>query len=461
MTQLHAPELLSGRLMGHLGDFRHDPLGLMMRAQQQRGDLVAVRIGPTTAHFAFDAEAIKTVLVDRHQNFSKQTRGYHALRRLVGDGLVTSEGSFWRRQRRISQPAFHKQRLERLAHVMQRAASDLVRDWEAASNQTVDVATEMMRVTLRIAGETLFSYDLSDHRQARSVGGAVTDMLAYFDTMFESPLPFAHLLPLPSVLRGRRAVQQLDEVVYRIIEERRAADGDNLDLLDMFMRVRDDETGEMMSDKQLRDEVLTQLTAGHETTANALTWTLFLLSTHPDVARKVATEVDTVLAGDVPSPQELSRLEYLNRVVSESMRLYPPVWGLARSAEQDEVLGGYHIPKGAYVVISPYVTHRLRAYWDNPEGFDPDRFSPERVAARKEAGWPKHAYIPFSTGPRKCIGDHFAKMELLIILATLLRRFSPSLVSGHRVELDPSVTLRPKHGMPMILRPRTLGRLAA
>jgi len=286
-------------------------------------------------------------------------------------------------------------------------------------------------------------------------------MLGYFDTLFENPLPFMHLLPVPSVVRGRRAMLQLDNVVHRIIEERRADDGDKLDLLDMFMKVRDEETGERMNDKQLRDEVLTMLTAGHETTANALTWTLYLLSVHPDVGRKVAAELDAVLAGNAPSTQDLPRLAYLDRVLSESMRLYPPVWGVARSAERDEVLGGFQIPKGSYVVFSPYVTHRHRGYWDNPEGFDPDRFSPKRVAARKEAGWPKHAYIPFSTGPRKCIGDHFARMEALIILATVLQQFSPALASGHRVELEPSVTLRPKNGMPMVLQARTLRRLAA
>jgi len=451
-----APELPSGKIFGHLADFRSDPLALMLHAQRTTGDLVRVRIGPSMGHLVSDPAHIKTILVDRHQHWSKQTRGYAALRKLLGNGLVTSEGSFWRRQRRIAQPAFHKRRLARLAQRMQDAAADLAAAWAqpAARGEVVDMAEAMMQVTLRIAGETLFSYDLSSN-EAHEVGDAVTDLLAYFDHMFENPLPFAHLLPVESVRRGRRATELLDDVVYRIIEERRsehaAGAAPKDDLLDMFMLVQDEDSGERMSDVQLRDEVVTMLTAGHETTANALSWTLLLLSRHPEVARRVQRELDTVLGGRLPSGGDVHQLRYLDQVLSESMRLYPPVWAIARAAEGDQTLGGYRIPAGSYAVMSPYVVHRHAAYWRNPEGFDPDRFSPDEVAARKARGVPRHAYLPFAAGPRKCIGDHFARMEALIILATLLSRYQPELESGYRVELEPSVTLRPRGGLPMRL----------
>jgi cytochrome P450 len=261
-------------------------------------------------------------------------------------------------------------------------------------------------------------------------------------------------LPLPANLRGRRAVSTLDRVVYGIIAERRAAGTGPLDLLDMFMNAYDEETGETMSDVQLRDEVLTMLTAGHETTANGLAWTFYLLSKHPDVLRRVQRELDEVLDGDAPSVMKLRELSYTEQVIQEAMRLYPPVWAVARRAEHDDVLSGHLVKRGTYVVMSPYVIQRHPQFWDNPEGFDPDRFSPERLEQARAEGRPKHAYLPFSTGPRKCIGDHFAKMESLIILATLLRKFTPELVPGQRIEMETSVTLRPKHGILMTLSAR-------
>jgi cytochrome P450 len=444
-----APMLPGAGVLGHLQLFRHDPLELMMAAMRT-DDLVRVRIGPQVVHFAFDPGDIKHVLVERHAHYSKQTRGYQALRRFLGQGLVTSEGDFWRRQRRIAQPAFHHRRLARLASSMRAASEDLAADWSraAAAGETVDVAASMMQVTLRIAGESLFSVDLSS--DSARIGSAVSDMLAGFDVVFRSPLPFIEHLPTPTMRRARRAMDLLENTVGGIIAQRRGGQADD-DLLQMLMEARDEETGESMSDRQLRDEVLTMLTAGHETTANALTFTLYLLSKHPDVARRVRTELDEVLGDRPVDVTDLRALVYTEQVLQEAMRLYPPVWAIARRAEQSDRLSGYAVERGAWVVMSPYATHRHPRYWDNPEGFDPERFSERARAAGRAAGRSRYAYFPFAAGPRKCIGDHFARMEALIVLATVLRTAQPALLAGHQLELEPSVTLRPRGGLPMQL----------
>ena len=450
-----APLLQADSIFGHLPSFRRDPLELMLRAREECGDVARLRVGPVEAHIVFSPEDVRRVLVTNQSNYNKQTRGYNALRKLLGNGLVTSEGSFWRRQRRIAQPAFHHARLANLASVMQRASLDLAERWEgvAAAGGELDVAHEMMEVTLRIAGETLFSVDLSD--DSAELGSAVTDTLRYFRVLLLSFTPLGPLLPTAQNRRGRRGIKLLDEAVYRIIAERREQSTPQLDLLGMLMDVTDEDSGEKMSDLQLRDEVITMLTAGHETTANALAWTLYLLSKHPLVLRRVQAELDEVLGDDeVPSVQQLRQLSYTGQTLSESMRLLPPVWMVARHSIEDDVLGGYHVPAGSYVLMSPYCTHRHPDHWDNPEGFDPDRFSPEGEQQRRAKGHSKHAYFPFAAGPRKCIGDHFAKMESVILLATLLKRFEPQLLSHQQVTPEPSVTLRPKHGVRMTLRRR-------
>ncbi len=448
-TPMSPPVLRGGHgLFGHLLAFRDDPLALASRARREVGDVVRVPFGLERPVFAFAPDDVKHVLVDNQANYDKQTRGYELLRGSLGSGLVTSEGDFWRRQRRIAQPAFQKARVARLAAVMQSSARELAEAWRApaAGGRPIDVAGEMMRLTLKIAGLTLFGLDLSDESEA--VGSAVSDMLASFQSLISSPLPFADVWPTPANRRGKRALKTLDRVVYGIIAERRRASEPSSDLLGMFMDARDDE-GAGMTDQQLRDEVVTMLTAGHETTANALAWTFYLLSKHPEVARRVEAELDQVLAGREPAPQDLPALAYTDRVLSESMRLYPPVWLLARRAIADDVLGGHRVAAGSYVVLTPWVTHRHPDHWDNPEGFDPDRFAPERAAERA-----KHAYFPFASGPRKCIGDHFARMEAMLVLATLLQRYRVELVAGATVTPEPSVTLRPKGGLPMTLRAR-------
>jgi cytochrome P450 len=450
--QTEAGRLPAPGLLGQLPAMRDDPLGLFMDALAL-GPVVKTRFAWLDAALLFDPDLVQTVLVDRVAIYRKQTRGYQKLRLLLGEGLVTSEGSFWLRQRRIAAPAFHKERIATFGEVMVDCAEDVVRDIAPSpEGAVVDLHDHMMRATLRIAGLTLLSRDLAG--EARVVGRAVSTAIERFNDLITSPLPWPEYWPSAKNWHFHRALRQLDRVVREIIADRRRTGEDPGDLLSMWMQTRDVETGEAMDDTQLRDEVMTMFVAGHETTAVALSWTLHLLARHPDVSRRATETVDAALSGRRPSFADLPRLGYLGQVFDEALRLYPPVWVLARRAAEDDVLGGVAISQGTFVFIAPYAIHRHPRHWPEPERFDPDRFAPERVAERKAAGFPRLAYLPFSGGPRKCIGEGFARMEGVLILATLLQqlRFAPP-PSG-APEPDPQVTLRPRDGMPLMVSKR-------
>lgn len=388
---------------------------------------------------------MKHVLVDNSANYDKQTRGYDVLRQFLGNGLLTSSGDFWRRQRRIAQPAFHRKRIAGFADIMVSDTLDMLRRWDdvAALGNSVDLAHEMMSLTLRIVGKTMLSTDV--HDSADAVGNAVTVLNEWADAAIDSLLPIG--FPTPATLRARDASRRLDRVIGDIVARRRAGEQAE-DLLAMLMEAKDAETGESMTDKQLRDEVMTMFLAGHETTANALAWTFYLLSTHPDIERRVRAELDAALGGTPPSLADLPRLPYLLQVIKEAMRLYPPAWMIDRNAVADDEIGGYRIRRGTLVLISPYVTHRHPGMWPNPEGFDPERFTPEAEESR-----PRYAYFPFGGGPRQCIGNSFAMMEAQLIVATVLQRFKPWLVPGHPVAPQTLITLRPRWGLRMGLMP--------
>lgn len=439
--------------LGVLPQMRDNPLQLLLSAMRH-GDVVRAPLLTTSAYYVFDPELIRLILVERVARYQKQTRGYHKLKLLLGEGLVTSEGDFWLRQRRIAQPAFHKERLASFSEVMVRSAQETAARFEADAigGRVVDVAKEMMRLTLQVAGITLLSRDLTG--EAAEVGRALSIVLEHFNKLVTAPVPYPEYLPTLKNLRFHRAIHTLDRVVMDIIEERRQSGERKNDLLSMWMETRDEETGEQMNDRQLRDEVMTMFLAGHETTSVALSWTLWLLSQHPEATAKVEAELDRVLAGRAPTVQDLRSLVYLDQVFKESLRLMPPVWMLARRPDEDDDLGGFRIPKGSFVFLSPYAVHRHPRYWSDPERFDPDRFEPSRVAEEKASGRPRFAYFPFSGGPRQCIGDNFAKMEAVLVLAVLLSRFRFSLAPGHVVEGEPLVTLRPKGGMPMLVERR-------
>ncbi len=425
-------------LFGSLPAVRRDPLRLFLEAFREHGEVVRFHFGPMVAHLVSSPSGAIQVLVDNHRNYGKRTRGYRNLRYVLGDGLLTSEGEVWKRQRRIIQPAFHRTRIAGFARTMVKAAEDAATALERRRGGAVDMHQEMMRLTLRIVGETLLAYDPTD--AADEVGAALSFLLPLANQRSARILDVPRWLPTPENLRFRRSLATLDAVVLRMIAERRSRPGERGDLLSMLIEARDAETGEAMDDRQLRDETMTMFLAGHETTANALTFCWLLLSRHPAIFRELRAELAQVLGGRSPSIEDLPRLTLTRRILQESMRLYPPAWIIGRSVVEPDEIGGYEIPARSIVFVSPYVIHRHPGLWENPEGFDPARFASEP---------PRGAYLPFGAGPRMCIGHGFATMEAELVLATLAQRLRFDLVPGHPVVLEPSITLRPRHGVRM------------
>lgn len=439
--------------------FRQDPLAFVLDVHRRCGDVARFRLAHQNCYLIRDPEHIRHVLVENHENYGKQTLGYRKMSLFLGQGLVTSEGDFWRRQRRIAQPAFHRKRIRGFGETMIRMAADLDAQWvednrEAPEGSVRDIHHDMMAVTLRIVANTVLSIDV-DEREA-DVGESVSTLLEVFNDSLTRVIPVHEILPTEMHRKWEKARDYLDSMIYGTIEGRRA-EGDaaaNDDLLGMLLTAVDEETGESMSDLQLRDEVMTMFMAGHETTANALSWTLYELARHPNVRAKLHAEVDAVLrdAQGRPRPptlEDLNDLPYTAQIIEEGMRLHPPAWIIARSATRDDRVGDFQIRGGSIVFMSPYACHRNPAYWSEPEHFDPDRFSPEAKAKR-----PRYAYFPFAAGPRVCIGNHFAEMEARVVLATLAQRWDFTLDERTRIDPDPSVTLRPHHELRLRVRPR-------
>jgi cytochrome P450 len=426
-------------------EIRRDPLGLYMRSTMEFGDVVRFQAFPTIHwYLATHPADIEHVLYGNQQNYLKGDFFNQRVGVLVGKGLLTSEGDFWRRQRRLSQPAFHRQRLAGLAATMVSATEDMAEHWHihAKSGQPFDIAVEMMRLTLRIASLTLFSADISS--ETETVGAALRTAFEHVGFLLVHPFTLSLNLPTARNLRFKQAKRVLDRVVYKIIDQRRRSGKDAGDLLSMLLLAQDEETGTGMNDEQLRDEVLTLFIAGHETTAVSLSWTFYLLAQNPDACSKLRAELDQVLCGRTPSVDDLHNLRYTKMVLEESMRLYPPAWALPRQAIEEDVLGGYYIPAGSVVDVSQYVTHRRPDLWEDPEKFDPERFAPERAVNR-----PRFAYFPFGGGARTCIGNNFAMMEAQLILAIIFQRFRLQLVLDHPVVPDPTFVLKPRYGVLM------------
>lgn len=441
-------------LLGSFPAAWRDILGLFVATARDHGEVARLTFGPYEYYLVNDPEVVKHVLVDNAKNYTK-SKSYDGLRLVMGNGLVTSEGEFWRRQRKLAQPAFHKDRLASFAGTMVEATEEMLARWDAAGPRIVDVHGELMRLTLSIVGRTLFGKDLgAEAGEAAEIGEAIRVGLRFATDHAESLVKLPQWLPTPANVRFARAVETLDTMVFRLIEERRRSKGDEGDLLAMLMAARDD-GNQGMTDRQLRDEVLTLVLAGHETTAVALGWTFYLLSRHPDVERKMRAELAAVLGGRAPRFDDVANLPYTAQVLAECMRLYPPVWIFERCAIGPDRLGDYPIPAGTSIGIAPYTLHRNPRFFPNPEGFDPERFSKEAVAAR-----PRTAYLPFAIGPRQCIGDGFAKMEAMLLLATILPRFQLSLLPGFRPEPEAKVTLRPRE-LPMQIDRREVEDAAA
>jgi len=430
----------AAQLVNTLHRLQDDPLAFVSRMAREPGDIVHYRLWRQDVFLAKHPDLIRDVLVTNQHDYAKGA-GLQWAKRFLGEGLLTSEGEVHTRQRRLSQPAFHRQRIGSYAAVMA--------DYAARSSERLregalfDMHAEMMALTLAVAAKTMCDADVGS--ESAEIGEALTDVISVFPRFV---LPFAgllHRLPLPATRRFERARARLDEVVYRMIEDRRRSGEDRGDLLSMLLMARDEENdGGRMSDTQLRDEVMTLFLAGHETTANALSWTWYLLAQNPEAEARLHEEIDTVLGGRHPVFEDLPRLRYAEMVLAESMRLYPPAWGLGRRSLRDQVLGGIAIPVDSLVLMSSYLVQRDPRFFPEPLRFDPTRFTPEGKASR-----PKFAYFPFGGGARQCIGEPFAWMEGVLILSTLAQRWRFRVDPRARIEPQALITLRPRRGMPM------------
>jgi cytochrome P450 len=431
-------------LLGQVAKFRRDPPAFLTSVAKAYGDIAYFRLGQQNAFLLSHPDYIRDVLITNQHSFIK-SRMLQRAKTLLGEGLLTSEAPLHTRQRRLVQPAFHRSRLAGYAEMMIAYAVRTRDHWH--DGESLDVAVEMMRLTLAVVAKTLFNADVES--EAKEIGESLSAILHLFDIVM---MPFSELiekLPLPAIKRFHRAKDRLDQTIYRIINERRASGEDRGDLLSMLLLAQDEEGTGGMTDEQVRDEALTIFLAGHETTANALTWTWYLLSQNPEVEARFHEEIDRVLSGRVATPDDFAQLKYTEMVFAESLRLYPPAWGIGRMATKDYEVAGYTIEPGAIILMSPYVVHRDPRFFPEPDRFDPQRWTPEQKAAR-----PKFSFFPFGGGARVCIGEHFAWMEGVLMLATIGQRWRLRLEPGHPVAHKALLTLRPKFGMRMIVQAR-------
>ncbi|GCE10863.1 cytochrome P450 [Tengunoibacter tsumagoiensis] len=432
-----------------LRDLQKSPLLFFSNLTQRYGDIVQIRIFFWPVIIINHPDYIKQVLQGNYRNYNKDVPIFNLFKPLLGNGLVTTYGGeSWLQQRRLMQPAFHRQRLSDLGHQTTSSIETMFQHWEryALKHEPLDVAEEMMHLTLNIVSQALFSIDI--HERANLFGEAFLEINAFLLEYFNRPFPPLNF-PTPRNRRFHRALKTLNTVVYDIMKQHQQAPERHQDLLSMLIEARDEETGEGMSNQQLRDEVMTLLVAGHETAANGLAWSWYLLAEHPEVEQKLHEELDRVLAGRIPTIEDLPNLPYTRMVFEETMRLYPPVWIIMRKALDEDELGEHKIPKQTYVLWSTYAMHRHPEFWERPEQFYPEHFLPEQVAKR-----PRHAYIPFSHGPRICIGNNFAMVESQLILAMVAQRYRLKLVPDQKIEPQPLMTLRPKYGIQVYIEPR-------
>ncbi len=442
---LRAPGPASWLPGGQLFHFRRDPLQFMTNLRCDYGDVARFRIGPQESFLLSHPDYIRDVLVTNQESFVKG-RALQRAKRLLGEGLLTSENPLHRRQRRLAQPAFHRQRIAAYADVMVACADRISARWQ--DGQTFDIAHEMSLLTMAIVGKTLFDHDVE--AEADEIGAALTEIMRLFQMLM---LPYSELLerlPLPANRRFRQARERFDELIYRMISEHRQS-GDKGDLLSMLLAAQDEETGGAgMSDEQVRDEALTIFLAGHETTANALTWTWYLLAQHADVEAKLHDEIDRMWKTDARlSAASVSQLPYTEMVLTEAMRLYPPAWVLGRLAVKDTKVGGYAIPAGSLVLMSQWVVQRDERFFP-----DPLSFLPERWTADERGALPQFAYFPFGGGARRCIGENFAWTEGVLLIAALGKDWRFKFAQNQKIETQPRITLRPKNGIQMILERR-------
>lgn len=427
---------------GNALEFRRDPLGFFTQIERTYGAIATVSIRNFKMVLATRASSVRRILIENAHNFTNR-QAYEGLVPLLGEGLLTIDGNFHTQQRRLVMPAFHRQRIESYEELMVNNTIQLMDTWHPG--QQLDIAKQMQWLTLKIVAKALFDVNLQE--ESSRLGKAFIDTAEYLNRARNDSIRTLPInLPFTSYGHFVRAKAILDDTVYKIIRTHKQKDVDHGDMLSMLFQAQDAD-GKKLSETQIHDETMTFLAAGHATTANALSWTFYLLAEHPRVRQNLLEEIwDTI--GDRPiTTLDLDNMPYLEMVVKESMRLYPPAWALMRRATNDFELEDYHFPAGTFVALSPYITHRLPDYWSEPEQFWPERFGPEHKEPREA-----FAYFPFGAGPRTCIGMPFAMMEARIILATIMQKFTPVLAPGARIVPQPLITLRPRYGLPMILQ---------
>lgn len=432
-------------LLGNLPEFRRDMLGFFTRCAREYGDFVALKLGPRRVHLASHPDFVEQVLVTENRKFGK-SYVFELLRPVLGNGLLNSEGEFWLRQRRLMQPAFSKSSVNNYAGSIIEYTQRLLAQW--SDGQPCDVHREMTRLTMGIVGKALMDIDLTE--VSSEVAAPLEEAMRDFSHRFESAFNFPPWVPTPRNRRAKRNVHRLDAVVNRIIRARREAGGDRGDLLSKLIHARDEVDHTGMTDRQLRDEVMTLFLAGHETTANALAWTWFLLGQNPVAESRLHEELVTVLGDRWPDAADVPKLVYTEAVLKESMRLYPPAFAFSRRVLADATVGGYHVPAGSAVIMSQWVIHRDERWWDEPEKFCPQRWLEPTTKPR-----PTYAYFPFGGGPRGCIGNTFAMLEAILVVAAIAARYRIELIAPETVRPWPSVTLRPRGAIQAILHART------
>jgi cytochrome P450 len=446
MAIQYAPGPRGDLLLGSLREFRRRPLALLVECAETYGGIFHLRLGPFHVHVVSDPAIVHDILIERVDLFPRGRFSREYLRAPLGNGLLTVDGSFHRQQRRLVQPAFHYKRVQAYGDAMVSYAEQMIARWQPGS--VLDIDDEMMKLTLNIVAKTLFNADVSD-QSAEQVGKAIAASQEYVNAQFQSALPVPLWLPIPKNRRLKQARRVLDGVIQQMIDEHKASGQDSGDLLSMLIAATDEDSGGKMSDAQLRDEAVSIFAAGHETTANTLTWTWHLLAQHPEVEQKLLQELGAVLNGRAVRVDDLPQLPYTNMVIKEAIRLYPAAWAFNREPVEDTTLGGYRVKKGEMILISPYVMHRLPQYFEKP-----DRFLPERWTEEFEKQLPRQLYIPFASGPHVCIGASFAIMEANLILATVARRWQLESVPDRPPTPQPLITLGCADGMWMKIWPR-------
>jgi cytochrome P450 len=434
-------------ISGNLMAFRRSPLQFIRDAVEEHGEVVHFRFGPSRhVYLLTNPDHIKEVLVSKQAHFRKG-KGLQSARPVVGDGILTSEGKKHLRQRRLMQPAFHRERIASYGDVMVRQAVDLMSDWK--TGELRDIHSDMMKVTLAIITETMFGKTVKEG--ADQIGHAIDVGLKYVANKGSSFIDIPLSVPTKSNREFLESSELLDKTIYSLIEARRNSEGEeHKDLLGMLLAARDEDDGEGMTDEQVRDEVMTIFVAGHETTANTMSWIFYLLATYPEVEKKLHDELSTVLCEKLPTVEDLPQLKYTNLIVQETLRLYPAAWTINREVVEEVEIGGHTYKPGETLMMSQYVMHRNPRYYEQPEQFIPERFDSDLLKRN-----PAYAYFPFGGGPRVCIGNNFALMEAALLLATIAQRYRLRLAEPNQeVEPEPLVTLRPKNGLPMRLEKR-------